>query len=129
MTTPSDKTEQRHFTRIPFDARVEMHRGEEPPREGRLLDICLKGALFTRPPDWPVEVGQALSIAIRLDDSPIVIAMEGHIAHADAERIGFSREHLDVDSAAHLHRLMELNLGDSTLLERELHELLNVTPR
>jgi len=129
MNDSSDKPEQRHFTRIPFDASVEMRRAGEPPREGRVLDICLKGALLTRPADWAVEVGDSLSVTIHLDDSPVVIAMDGHVAHAEEGHLGFSWDQLDVDSAAHLHRLMELNLGDSALLQRELHELVGVTPR
>jgi len=32
---------------------------------------------------------------------------------------------IDVDSASHLRRLLELNLGDSQLLEREYHELIS----
>jgi hypothetical protein len=41
------------------------------------------------------------------------------------DRIGLYIEQLDLDSASHLQRLMELNLGDSDTLERELAELFN----
>jgi hypothetical protein len=35
---------------------------------------------------------------------------------------------MDLDTATHLHRLVELNLGDETLLERDLAELIGVKP-
>ncbi|HKK04290.1 MAG TPA: PilZ domain-containing protein [Gammaproteobacteria bacterium] len=132
MSERSEDNEHRHFTRIPFDADVEVRRTEEPdsmPRHARLLDICLKGALFTRPADWNGRAGDRVHVEIRLDDAAITIAMDGRVVHAGDERVGFTWDQLDVDSATHLHRLLELNLGDSALLEREFHELLNFTPR
>ena len=41
----------------------------------------------------------------------------------DGELIGFVCRHIDVDSISHLRRLVELNLGDEALLERELAAL------
>lgn len=134
MSDAPGGTEHRRFTRIPFDASVELTlaagpRGKATSWHAQLLDICLKGALFTRPADWHGSVGERYRLEIQLGDAPIVMAMDGHVVHVQDESIGFSWDQLDVDSAGHLHRLIELNLGDSTLLERELHELLKITPR
>ena len=45
------------------------------------------------------------------------------MTHAEAGRIGFRIEHIDMDSVAHLRRLVELNLGDPDLLKRDLAAL------
>ena len=37
--------------------------------------------------------------------------------------VGMVCRHIDVDSISHLRRLVELNLGDEALLERELAAL------
>jgi len=45
------------------------------------------------------------------------------VAHVEGGRVGLRRTHIDIESVTHLRRLVELNLGDPALLERELHEL------
>ena len=47
----------------------------------------------------------------------------GAIAHQDENILGLSCEKMDIDSVSHLKRLVELNLGDQDLLERELDSL------
>lgn len=47
--------------------------------------------------------------------------------HSEEDHIGFKTEHMDLDSATHLRRLVELNLGDENLLERELSELIHAS--
>jgi hypothetical protein len=37
--------------------------------------------------------------------------------------LGFVCRHIDLESISHLRRLVELNLGDESLLERELAAL------
>jgi hypothetical protein len=37
--------------------------------------------------------------------------------------VGLHCRHIDIESLAHLRRLIELNLGDPALLERELAAL------
>jgi len=49
--------------------------------------------------------------------------MDGRIANQRDDMMGIVCEHIDVDSMTHLRRLVELNMGDTSLLERELHAL------
>jgi hypothetical protein len=42
------------------------------------------------------------------------------ISHVIGNEAGFKCEHIDLDSISTLRRMVELNLGDSTLLERDL---------
>lgn len=121
---------KRHFTRIPLDGAALLQRENERAWQGQVFDICLKGALVGLPADWRGEAGQQGKLQITLSAGAIEITMRGHITHIesvtepDGWRIGFSWEQLDLDSATHLHRLVELNLGDTRLLQRELGELL-----
>jgi hypothetical protein len=46
------------------------------------------------------------------------------VAHIEDDRVGVSCSHIDLDSAAHLRRLVELNLGDEAQLHRELQALM-----
>jgi hypothetical protein len=49
--------------------------------------------------------------------------MEVVLTRAQPQSLGFVCRHIDLDSISHLRRLVELNLGDEQLLERELAAL------
>ena len=123
------KNEQRHFSRIPFDAQVTLI-GSKSGQQWKLqlIDISLKGALLEKPGDWSGTEGDEFHMDLRLDgaDSDVKLAMDLLVAHVEEDRIGFKCVNMDLDTATHLHRLVELNLGDETLLERELAELVGV---
>lgn len=113
------ENEQRRFKRIPFD----MPGRIVSTTTVRVIDVSLKGALIVKPPKWKGSKGDPISIEIPLDSDASVIRMDMRIAHVDAGRIGLVCEHIDLDSITHLRRLVELNLGDDELLQRELAEL------
>lgn len=122
----SSHKEQRHFTRIPFDAEVRI----TDPQDGstysaQLLDISLKGALTTQPNAFAAEISKIyqLELSLTASGSDIKLQMEASIVHMEDGRIGFQYQNMDLDTATHLHRLVELNLGDEKLMERELAEL------
>ena len=49
--------------------------------------------------------------------------MDVWVAHEENKELGLKCKDIDVDSITHLRRLIELNLGDPDLLERELSAL------
>ena len=122
----SNQKEQRHFSRIPFDAEVEI---SEPSTganyTGKLMDISLKGALTTKPDGLNAEIGQSYQLQLLLTASgnELKLQMDASIVHMEANRLGFQFLSVDLDTATHLHRLVELNLGDEQLMEKELAEL------
>lgn len=89
---------------------------------GHIVDISLKGALFalTEHNTLTLQEDRACALNIALNEGSMRIKMEGLIAHHEENRIGLTCRHIDIDSITHLRRLIELNLGDETLLEREL---------
>jgi hypothetical protein len=113
--------ERRRFHRILFDAQTTaIHRGND--YRTAVEDVSLNGALVKRPEQWNGEVGDDLTITIQLDEQE-TITMQTTVAHVEAEHLGLRCHHIDMDSITHLRRLVELNLGDSDLLERELDAL------
>ncbi len=117
---PSD--ERRRFSRITFHRPAELDaRGERATCE--LLDVSLKGALVEAPVGFGGRVGQACTLTIRLDAGDATVRMDGQIAHREGVQLGIRCTGIDLDSIAHLRRLVELNLGDEELLQRELSAL------
>lgn len=119
--TPTDQDERRHFHRILFDAPVTVtHNGGL--FQCKLIDISLNGALLEKARDFSGKAGDRVYLNIRLGDE-IVIDMEAQIAHREGNQLGVHCLHIDMESISHLRRLVELNLGDEALLERELSAL------
>ncbi len=118
--------EQRHFTRVPFDARIRIiQTGDSQSWAGTLLDISLNGALVIRPDDWTVKIGEPVQLELQLgEDMQTCLHMDTTVAHIEDTRVGLHCKQMDLDTATHLHRLMELNLGDPELMKRELSELI-----
>jgi len=50
--------------------------------------------------------------------------MSTEVAHAEGHHTGLRCRAIDLDSVTHLRRLIELQLGDPALLERDLAELM-----
>ncbi len=114
-------SDRRRFQRIAFDAQTELEQGARRwPVE--LHDVSLKGLLVHRPTDWDADPNQPFEARIRLADDAEV-RMQVELSHSEGELIGLVCRHIDVVSISHLRRLVELNLGDEALLERELAAL------
>ena len=118
--------EHRRFTRIPFDADVQLYDPQSKEKwNSELIDISLKGLKISRPSDWRTSSHVHFEITLILSKDNIEIKTQAILVHLDEFILGFNLEHIDVDSASHLHRLLELNLGDSKLLDREYTELIS----
>ncbi len=118
---PRAHPERRRFHRFDFEAEVRLYSGNRQ-WQTELIDISLKGVLLRRPADWEGSPGALFRVEIRLRGG-VVISMSVIAAHVTADRVGFHCERIDMDSFAHLKRLIELNLGDPSLLSRELSAL------
>jgi len=114
-------SERRQFHRIAFDAGTQLVQGQGS-WSVRLLDLSLRGILVERPAEWDADLAQPFEARVTLADDAEV-RMEVAVAHEKGDLIGFVCQHIDLDSIIHLRRLVELNLGDEALLERELAAL------
>ena len=120
MTTERDD-DRRRFRRVWFDAPVSID-GSGSSVTTTLVDISLNGVLLVRPGDWAGQTGDSVRLSIQLGENTN-IRMKVQIAHHGPETIGLQCEEIDLESVSHLKRLVELNLGDQNLLERELAAL------
>lgn len=119
----SDSTnERRHFTRITIDCRAQLGCADRL-WQTQLIDVSLKGALLFRPEGY-IDTGEPCSLELLLEPSSEIIEMHGHVVHNGGEHLGFFCQQIDMDSIAHLKRMLALNMGDESLLERELAELM-----
>ena len=67
-------------------------------------------------------------LTIPLAETGNHIAMSTEVAHTEGLHTGLLCRGIDLDSVTHLRRLIELQLGDPALLERDLGELTLATP-
>ena len=90
-----------------------------------LLDISLKGALIRLPAETALNEGAVCVLRIHLDEaeSGDLISMDTRVAHVEGSKVGLICQTIDIDSVTHLRRLVELNLGDPILLDREFSAL------
>lgn len=113
--------ERRRFQRIAFDAPTVIRQGERQ-WSATLHDISLKGLLIGTPRDWNGDPDQPFEALIELGNEARV-KMEVVLTRTQPQSLGFVCRHIDLESISHLRRLIELNLGDEQLLERELAAL------
>lgn len=123
QSIPTSASERRKFSRILFDAHVELAQGDFHWR-ATLLDISLKGLLLQQPLPKEVSISEPALVKILLSDNT-TIAMSVTVAHQHHQQTGLVCSSIDIDSVSHLRRLIELNLGDATAAERELSELIS----
>lgn len=114
--------ERRRFQRIHFDALSQIRQGTHN-WNAQLQDISLKGLLVTRPADWNGDPSQPFSLSIQLNDQT-TLHLEASLIRDAEQYLGFACQQIDLESISHLRRLVELNLGDISLLERELATLM-----
>jgi len=122
MTQPNTATNRRRFSRILLDATIQFEH-ENQIWSSQLIDISLKGALIILPAGWNGQKGDIYTLDVHLDEETS-IGMNALVAHIDEKSIGFECTVIDISSIAHLRRIVELNLGDTHLLERELLALI-----
>lgn len=114
--------DKRRFSRLSFDADTSLTvNGEEVVCH--IIDISFKGVLLGIPAHLALNRGQHARLTLRLNDSDAVITMDLATAHVGGDRAGFYCREIDADSMTHLRRLVELNMGDPDLVNRELVQL------
>ncbi|MGR9053674.1 MAG: PilZ domain-containing protein [Gammaproteobacteria bacterium] len=110
--------EKRAYHRIFYDADCVLSCGKKS-WPCRIVDLSLKGCLLRT--EAPIKENPEKLYQLRWnlsDDLDITMALS--IVHTVDNTTGFKCEHIDIESITELRRLVELNLGDSALLERDL---------
>jgi PilZ domain len=114
--------ERRQFSRVSFDAPAQLT-VLQGKHTAKVLDLSFKGALVSlpEPTRWPV--GTSCQLTLHLAELDVSIGMLAEVAHTEDTLLGLQCRSIDLDSITHLRKLIELNLSDPALLERDLHAL------
>jgi hypothetical protein len=115
---PIENNDNRHFHRIHFTQEASLS-CEEKTWICKIIDLSLKGCLLNFESPWQGDPERIYTLTLHLSEDT-QIKMELSIMHVVDNKVGFKCEHIDIDSISELRRLVELNLGSSVLLERDL---------
>ena len=116
---PAPVKSLRHYARIPFAADVLLQMQSQTIAV-QLVDIALKGALVQTETAHTLQLHEKCRLLLPLADDGEGLVMAGRIAHLDDHHVGIECLDIDVTSLTRLRRLIELNTGDSALMDREL---------
>jgi hypothetical protein len=115
---------RRHFARVLFDidATLTVHNCDYCVK---LHDLSLNGALVTKPESVTSLKGQLGTLSFQLHESMPEAEVFMHVAvvHENEQVLGLQCNAIDIDSITRLRRLVSLNLGDDSELDRELAQL------
>lgn len=122
--------ERRHFSRVQFHAPAELITTAGTTYAVEILDISMRGALVKLssgklPPGELCSEQNRFTLKISLSEVD-VIEMEVEPAHCREHEIGLHCRLIDLDSIMHLRGLIEANLGDPDMVNRELANLMDV---
>lgn len=115
--------DKRGFHRIVYHSNAFVYIGEVYT-PCKVLDISLKGCLLELPGDWLSQADKIDRIEILLEGG-LAVNMQVSLSHHEGAQTGFRCNHIDLDSVTVLRRMIELNLGDSELLNRDIKALVN----
>lgn len=120
-------TNLRHYRRIPFRTDAEVRTGAAT-HHCKLVDLALRGALFKANDRLPLQVGDKAVLKIALPDSELELIFDAELIHYKDDHYGFLFASEDLDTLAHLRRLLELNFGDAEQADREFSNWLQSAP-
>jgi len=113
---------RRQFTRVLFSIKAELT-VEEVTYPVSIHDISLNGALITAVQSEQPLKGKLGTLSFFLSDNESEVTMHIAVVHEHDDETGLQCNAIDIDSITHLRRLIELNLGDSDQLNKELSQL------
>ena len=117
---------RRQFTRILFSIQATLE-VEEQIYPVSIHDISLNGALVTSTGSENSLKGKFGTLSFLLSDGESEVSMHIAVVHEEEDETGLQCNAIDIDSVTHLRRLVELNLGDESQLNKELSQLSQIS--
>ncbi|AGH81366.1 type IV pilus assembly PilZ [Psychromonas sp. CNPT3] len=124
-------SERRKFSRISFSGHCYLSEKvdtQETQWNSELLDISLNGALIKRPDQWQDHDNKALQFNLKFENSDVELRIKSVVCHQEKTCLGIKFIALSLESISHIKRLVQLNLADESLLNREISQLINIDP-
>ena len=94
---------------------------DEARWDTRLMDLSLSGALLEYPNGWMGRTGDSCTLMLQLADQSY-LEVDAEVRQIDSDRLGMAFVDLDESDRDEIRWLVEINLGDTDLLQRELSE-------
>jgi hypothetical protein len=114
--------ERRRFSRIIYQAPALITRDGHSVAT-TVQDLSLHGVLLSVIDDERFTPGEELEVDIPLPESEVVIHLFAQVVSIEGSSLRLRIINIDIDSIAHLRRMVELNVGDDALLHREIEHL------
>ena len=114
--------ERRKFNRVVFAAPATLKQGDKKWKT-TVIDVSLQGALIAYPDEFEAELELDFELEIEIVEAKKHIVMHGYIVHHANHRLGFKVKDIALDSITELRRIVELNLADESLLQRNFTAL------
>lgn len=115
---------KRRFKRIFHDANGYLATTEGTKLSCNLLDISFNGCLISCAENTAnFRVKDKFTINITLGEALQIEALAHIVYFAEDDLLGMQFDEIDIHSATFLKRLVELNIGDTSMLERDLLSL------
>lgn len=114
--------ERRHYKRVSFEVTAKLSKDDQS-FACQILDLSIHGVLLRPHGVLRSKLGTIYQLEIPLSDQLHQIKMTLKLTHQHPENLGFVCENIDLDSITHLRKIVELNSGDSAILDRDLATL------
>ncbi|MDD9197265.1 PilZ domain-containing protein [Aliivibrio sp. S3MY1] len=118
--------ERRKFSRVVYQANITLQQDDQQWK-GSLVDLSLHGLLINLADDEKIKENSEFNVRFTLNESDIDISAECKLINRTDNTLRLCISHIDIDSISHLKRLIELNVGNSDMLLRQLSELTTLT--
>jgi len=118
--------ERRKFSRVVYQANITLQQ-DDKQWKGTLVDLSLHGLLIDLADSEEIKEKNEINVRFTLNESEINISAECKLINKTNNTLRLCISHIDIDSISHLKRLVELNVGNSDLLLRQLSELTTLT--
>ncbi|NLS12225.1 PilZ domain-containing protein [Vibrio sp. SM6] len=114
--------ERRRFSRIIYRVPATLMQGSTTVMT-KIQDLSLHGMLVQLPERVSFNANETIDVLFTLSGSNIQITLKADMVRHFRGSVALKTRHIDIDSITHLRRLVELNVGNDTLLHRELEHL------
>lgn len=117
---------RRKFQRVLFKHEATLQVNEQH-WSTQIIDLSLHGFSCTVPNDFPFMLDQPVTLTLTLDPQH-EIRMEAKLVRKQQASLGMRCMLIDIDSISELRRLVQLNLADEVLLDRDIEQLAQSLP-
>lgn len=114
--------ERRQFSRVILDWPVELTVNGNNYL-AMLIDLSFRGALLNCE-NLTLDQETSVHLQIHIPQSQLDLALKAHVIRSMGSIYALKIDAMDLESMSELRRVIELNLGNDSLLQREMEQLL-----